>query len=211
MNIIFLGPQSSGKGTQAALLSKELNIPTMTLGNILRKKQKEANDEGKMIASLLSQGELLPDELVDEIVREELRSERYGSGVILDGYPRNSHQAEELEKYLRVDRVIFLDVPDGIVMQRMLARRVCDGCGENYSLISKPPKKENVCDECGGILVSRQDDTKEAIAKRLNIYHEKTKPLIDYYQGIGKLIYIDGTGGIEAVRGAITRELQIMN
>jgi adenylate kinase len=209
MNIIFLGPQSSGKGTQAGLLSKKIGTPTLTLGNICRKKRKQNDEEGKLIASFLDAGDLLPDELVDHVVQEELRNGKYAGGVILDGYPRNAHQAEELERFLKIDKAVFLDVPDGLVMQRMLSRRVCEECGENYNLQSRPPKTEGACDECGGTIVSRHDDTKEAIAKRLNIYHKETKPLIDYYQKRGSLIPINGTGTIEEVQREI--ELRIKN
>lgn len=208
MNIIFLGPQSSGKGTQAALLSEKLGTPTFTLGNILRKKSQEDSEKGRSIAVLLKQGDLVPDELVDAMAREELQKEEYKNGVILDGYPRNQHQAGELETYLKIDKVIFLDVPDGLVMQRMLARRVCENCGENYNLDSKLPKTGGVCDKCGGKLAQRQDDTREAIAKRLNIYHEKTKSLIEYYKDFSKLIHIDGTKTIEGVHEDIMREIR---
>src|SRR3989344_5252726 len=149
MNIIFLGPQSSGKGTQAALLSKALDIPVVTTGNILRNRKKIDDEKGRLIASLIDKGHFVPDDLIDGIVREELQKKDYAKGVILDGYPRNEHQAKELEKYLEINKAIFLDVPDGIVMQRMLARRICENCGENYNLDSKPPKKEGVCDICG--------------------------------------------------------------
>lgn len=208
MNIIFLGPQSSGKGTQAALLSKALDIPVVTTGNILRNRKKIDDEKGRLIASLIDKGHFVPDDLIDGIVREELQKKDYAKGVILDGYPRNEHQAKELEKYLEINKAIFLDVPDGIVMQRMLARRICENCGENYNLDSKPPKKEGVCDICGGKLILRHDDTKEAIAVRLNTYHEKTKPLIDYYKTQNKLLHIDGKGTIEEVCRDIKKALK---
>lgn len=199
MNLIFLGPQTSGKGTQAGMLAKKLGIPVLTTGNILRTKKTAGDEEGRIIASFIDKGNLLPDELIDIIVRQELEMEKYKKGAILDGYPRNLHQAAELEKFLNVDKVIFLDVPDGLVVKRMSARRVCEKCGENFNLISRPPKTEAVCDVCGGKLVQRHDDTEAAIAVRLNIYHELTEPLIKYYEERGKLIKIDGTKSIEDV------------
>jgi adenylate kinase len=207
MNIIFLGPQSSGKGTQAGLLAKKLGIPTLTVGHILRKKKAQNDEEGKMIASFLDAGELLPNEITDNLVREELRGEKYAKGFILDGYPRNAHQANHLEEFVKIDKAVFLDVPDGVVMQRILNRLVCDNCGENYNLLAKPPKVEGVCDECGGKLAARADDTKEAIAKRLNIYHTETKPLIEHYRSKGMLLHVNGAEGIEAVHQEIMQNI----
>lgn len=209
MNIIFLGPQTSGKGTQAGLLAKKINLPVLSTGNILRAKKAAGDEEGGRIASFVDKGELVPDELIDKIVRDEIASGKYGSGVIFDGYPRNLHQAEELEKFLAIDKAIFLDIPDGVVLKRLAARRVCEKCGENYSVISKPPKVEGVCDICGGVLIQREDDTEESIAVRLNIYHQLTEPLIKHYESLRKLIRVDGTGTIEEVRKEI--ELRMTN
>lgn len=209
MNIIFLGPQTSGKGTQAGLLSKKMDIPVFITGNILRAKKAAGDEEGRLIASFIDKGELVPDELIDKIVRDEIASGKYAKGVILDGYPRNLHQAEELDKFLPVDKVIFLDIPDGIVLKRLAARRVCAKCGENYSIISKPPKTEGVCDICGGRLLQREDDMEETIAVRLNIYHELTEPLIQHYESQGKLARVDGTKTIEEVHGEVIKKLEI--
>ncbi len=211
MNLIFLGPQTSGKGTQASLLAKQLGLPVLITGNILRGKKAVGDEEGVLIASFIDKGKLVPDELIDEIVREELRIKKYLNGVILDGYPRNLHQAEELENFLNIDKVVFLDVPDGIVVKRMSARRVCDKCGENFNLISRPPKIFGVCDFCGGALIQREDDTEQSIAVRLNIYHELTEPLVKHYESQDKLIRIDGTKGIEEVQDEVIRELRITN
>lgn len=207
MNIIFLGPQSSGKGTQAALLSKKMDVPVLTVGDILRRKKKTNDEEGRQIASFIDKGELVPDELTDKIIHDELSDGKYAGGVILDGYPRNLHQAEELEKFLSADKIIFLDVPDGVVLKRMASRRVCEKCGENFNLISKPPKTDGLCDVCGGRLLQREDDTEQAIAVRLNIYHQLTEPLAKHYESQGKLVRIDGTGTIEEVHGEIVKLL----
>lgn len=203
MNIIFFGPQTSGKGTQAGLLAKQLNVTVLTTGNILRNKKAAHDEEGNLIASFIDKGNLVPDEIIDKIVRDELAGGKYAKGVILDGYPRNLHQAEELEFFLNIDKVIFLDVPDGVVVKRMSNRRVCEKCGENFNLISRPPKTLGVCDLCGSFLVQREDDTEQSIAVRLNIYHELTEPLVKYYESQGKLIRIDGTKEIEEVQEEI--------
>ncbi len=203
MNFIFLGPQTSGKGTQASLLAKQLNLPVLTTGNILRAKKAFGDEEGQLIASFIDKGKLVPDNLIDKIVRQEMESGKYENGVIFDGYPRNLHQAQELEKTANIDRVIFLDVPDGVVVKRMSARRVCEKCGENFNLISKPPKTEGACDLCGGRLIQREDDTEQSIAVRLNIYHSLTEPLVKHYESQGKLIRVDGTKDIETVQKEI--------
>jgi len=208
MTIIFLGPQTSGKGTQADLLAKKMGLPVLTTGNILRSKKMSGDEEGKLIASFIDNGKLVPDELIDKIVRDELMLPKYESGVILDGYPRNLHQAEELGKVLSIDKVVFLDVPDGLVVKRMSARRVCENCKENFNLDSKVPKTEGVCDLCGGKLVQRADDTEQAIAVRLNTYHELTEPLIKYYEDLGKLAKVDGTKSIEEVHQEVMRNIK---
>lgn len=208
MNIIFLGPQTSGKGTQAKFLSEKLNLPLITTGDILRKKKTLGDEEGKLIATYIDVGELVPDNLINRIVREELDKNTYDdNGAIFDGYPRNLVQAEEFEKYRQVDKVVFLDIPDGVVLKRLAARRICDKCGAIYNLISKLPTKDGTCDKCGGKLVQREDDTERAIAVRLNIYHKLTEPLTEHYEKLGKLIRIDGTGTIEEVRGEITKHV----
>jgi len=204
MNIIFLGPQSSGKGTQAEFLSQKLNIPIVTTGGIFRAKKAEGDKE---IADLIDKGMLVPDEVTDRIVKEELEKDKYNNGVILDGYPRNTAQANTLEGYFKINKVIFLDVPDGVVLKRMSARRICTSCGTIFNLNSKPPKVDDKCDNCGGELAQRDDDTSQAIAKRLNIYHEHTEPLIHYYED--RLIKIDGTKSIEDVWQEIQQKLGI--
>jgi len=204
MNIIFLGPQSSGKGTQAEFLSNKLNIPVVTTGGIFRAKKAEGDTE---IANLIDNGMLVPDILTNRIVNEELEKEKYNRGVILDGYPRNISQANTLEEYFKIDKVIFLNVPDGVVVKRISARRICDACGSIFNLNTKRPKTEGVCDICGGKLIQRNDDTSQAIAKRLNIYHDHTEPLIDYYKD--KLLRIDGTKTIDEVWQEIQEKLEI--
>ena len=209
MNILLIGPQSSGKGTQADLLSKKLNIPHITTGEILRKEKESGSEEGKSIASYIDRGELVPDELIDKIVQERL--EELKSGTVLDGYPRNQAQAEALEKYFILDKAIFLDVPDAVVLKRISLRRVCLDCGTIYNLQSNPPQHENKCDKCDKELTQRHDDTGPIIAVRLNTYHEQTEPLIKYYEERGKLICIDGTKIIEEVHEDIKKELGIRN
>lgn len=207
-NIIMLGPQTSGKGTQAAKLSKKLGIPVLVSGDILREKKSVNGEEGNLIASFIDKGKFVPDELINKIIKEELeRNGKFKNGVILDGYPRNLEQAEEMEKFLKIDKVMFLDVPDSVVSERMTDRRVCEKCRKVYNLKSKPSKQEGVCDDCGGGLIQRHDDTEDAIKIRLDIYHQKTKPLVEHYKEQKKLIHIDGTKGIDEVHEGIMEHI----
>ena len=207
MNIIFLGPQSSGKGTQAELLSKKLDTPVITTGDILRNKRAVDDEEGRLITSYINKGKFVPDDLINSIVRKELV--KYKKGIILDGYPRSIDQAEELGKFFNVDKVIFLDVPDAVVLKRMTSRRICKQCGAIYNLNTNPPQKENTCDKCSDELIQRHDDTNAVIAVRLNIYHKLTEPLVEYYKKQGKLIRIDGAKTIKEVYEEIKRELKV--
>ncbi|PIR66644.1 MAG: adenylate kinase [Parcubacteria group bacterium CG10_big_fil_rev_8_21_14_0_10_36_14] len=208
MNIIFLGPQTSGKGTQTERLSEKLNIPILRSGDILRNKKTIDDAEGREIASFIDVGKLIPDEMMNDIIKEELQKEVYKNGVIFDGYPRNILQEKHLEEIINIDKAIFLDVPDAIVLKRMTARRICSKCRAVYNLSSNPPKEEGKCDKCQGDLIQRPDDTESAIAVRLNIYHNLTEPLVNYYKEQDKLIRIDGTKSIEEVRQEIINALE---
>ncbi|MBU4421503.1 nucleoside monophosphate kinase [Candidatus Parcubacteria bacterium] len=207
MNIIFFGPQTSGKGTQTERLSEKLDIPVLRSGDILRNKKTTDDDEGREIASFIDVGKLIPDEMMNNIIKEELQKEAYKNGVIFDGYPRNLFQAKHLEEMINVDRAIFLDVPDALVLKRMAARRICSKCRAVYNLSSNPPKEEGKCNKCQGDLTQRSDDTEAAIAVRLNIYHNITEPLVNYYKEQGKLLHIDGTKSIEDVHEEILKHL----
>ncbi len=184
--IVFLGPPGAGKGTHAKEVSQILNIPHISTGDIFREHVKNQTDLGIKVKSYLDAGKLVPDELVWEVVKDRIDKEDCKNGFILDGFPRTILQAEMLEKYLKEKnadiKVIYLDASDELVINRLSARRVCKNCGAIYNLISMPPKKDGVCDICGGELYQRSDDKPEVIKQRLETYYKETQPLIDYYK-----------------------------
>ena len=187
MRLIMLGAPGAGKGTHALLLSKEYNIPQISTGDILRSHIKNETDLGKKAKKYMDKGLLVPDELVVEIVKKRIQEEDCKEGFILDGFPRTIPQAEALDKALEelaiaLDKVVNIDVPDEVIIKRMAGRRVCSNCGASYHIENKKPLKENICDECGSELKQREDDKEETVRKRLQVYEEQTKPLIEYYE-----------------------------
>lgn len=208
LKIALFGPQGSGKGTQAEKLSKKYNRPVLSTGDIFRNEIKNKTELGKLADSLINNGKLVPDEITDKIVFGELSKQKYQNGFILDGYPRNTNQLVFFEKNIGLDFAIELDVSDAEVVKRITSRRVCSKCGATYNLLKKPSLKEGICDLCGGKLVTREDDKPEAIAKRLQIYHQETEPILKYYADKKKLIKIDAAGTIEEVFGDIVGELE---
>ncbi len=202
MKIILLGPQGSGKGTQAKLISKKFNIPHISTGDIFRKNIKEETELGKEVTSYLNSGKLVPDELTNKLVESRIKEDDCKNGFILDGFPRNIKQAEFLNSVTDIDYAVDVEIPDEEVVFRLEGRRNCSnkGCGAIYNLNTSPkPKENNTCDKCSSDLFQRDDDKPEAIKKRLEIYHEQTSPLIDYYDKKGILIIIDGSRSIEEV------------
>lgn len=187
--IVFLGPPGAGKGTHAKEVSQSLNIPHISTGDIFREHVKNQTDLGIKVKSYLDAGKLVPDEVVWEVVKDRIDKEDCKNGFILDGFPRTILQAEMLEKYLKEKnadiKVIYLDAPDELVIRRLSARRVCKNCGAIYNLISMPPRKDGICDICGGELYQRSDDKPEVIKQRLETYYKETQPLIDYYKNKG--------------------------
>ncbi|HOJ93059.1 MAG TPA: adenylate kinase [Dictyoglomaceae bacterium] len=183
--IVFLGPPGAGKGTHAKEISSILNIPHISTGDIFRDAVKNQTELGKKVKEYLDSGKLVPDELVWAVVEERLNKEDCKNGFILDGFPRTIPQAEMLEEFLRknntVIKVIYLDAPDELVVERLSSRRICKNCGAIYNIISMPPKEDNKCDICGGELYQRSDDQPEVIKKRLDTYYQETKSLIDFY------------------------------
>ncbi|HPU43210.1 MAG TPA: adenylate kinase [Dictyoglomaceae bacterium] len=183
--IVFLGPPGAGKGTHAKEISNILNIPHISTGDIFRDAVKNQTEIGKKVKEYLDSGKLVPDELVWAVVEERLNKEDCKNGFILDGFPRTIPQAEMLEEFLRknntVIKVIYLDAPDELVVERLSSRRICKNCGAIYNIISMPPKEDNKCDICGGELYQRSDDQPEVIKKRLDTYYQETKSLIDFY------------------------------
>ncbi len=204
MNLILLGAPGAGKGTQAELLTEKLGIPAISTGNMLREAMKNGTEVGKQAKSYMDQGLLVPDDVIIGIVRERVSQPDCQKGFILDGVPRTIPQAEALEKAgIRIDYVVSIEIDDSVIENRMSGRRVCSACGASYHVIANPPKKEGVCDLCGGELVIRKDDVPETVHRRLEVYHEETEALKDYYAKLGKLKLVEGNQPIEDADKAI--------
>ena len=178
MRLAFFGPQGSGKGTQAKILSKILGICHISTGDLLRG---TTGDLKKEVDSLINRGNLVPDKLILGILKEKINRSECRKGYILDGYPRNLNQVDDLEKVTGIDYVFEISISDGEAVRRVLGRLNCDGCGTLYNAITNKPKQNNLCDFCGGNLKKRKDDTEEAIRKRLEIYHRETEPVLARY------------------------------
>lgn len=204
MRIIFLGPPGAGKGTQSERICKDYNIVQLSTGDILRTNRKNGTELGKKAQSYMDSGALVPDELIIEMIKVELKNPSLANGYILDGFPRTVPQAEALDKLLaelgqKLDTVLVLEVPNEELLKRLTARRVCRICGKSYHLIYNPPKVEGICDSDGGELYQRDDDKEEPILNRLKVYEAQTKPLIDYYTAKNLVDKIDGVGEIESI------------
>jgi adenylate kinase len=209
MRIIFLGAPGSGKGTQAKRLAQKFNLDHISTGDILRNAIKEQTPLGMKAKQFMDAGELVPDDVVLGIIKEELT--RRKKGFIFDGFPRTRTQAEGLETImselgLSISKVVNLvDVPDEMIVSRLEARRLCRNCGQEYNLKARPAIKEGICDICGGELYRRPDDTAEVINNRLTVYREKTKPIENYYRSKGVLVEVDGGRGFDEVFNAISK------
>ena len=208
MKIIMLGAPGAGKGTQAKKIAAKYNIPHISTGDIFRMNIKNGTELGKKAKTYMDHGLLVPDELVVDLVVDRLNQDDCKNGCVLDGFPRTIPQAEALDKALeamgqKVDFAIDVNVPDENIVNRMGGRRACVGCGATYHLVYAPTKVEGVCDVCGKDLILRDDDKPETVTKRLNVYHEQTKPLIDYYTNAGIIKTVDGTVDINDVFAAI--------
>lgn len=212
MKIIMLGAPGAGKGTQAKKIAAKYEIPHISTGDIFRANIKNGTELGKKAKTYMDQGLLVPDELVVDLVVDRVNQDDCEKGYVLDGFPRTIPQAEALDKALselgqKVDYAIDVDVPDANIVERMGGRRACVGCGATYHLVYAPTKEEGVCDVCGKDLILRDDDKPETVQKRLNVYHEQTQPLIDYYTNAGILRTVDGTIDINDVFAAIVEIL----
>jgi len=204
----MLGAPGAGKGTQAKMIAADYNIPHISTGDIFRANIKEGTELGKKAKGYMDQGQLVPDSLTLELIMDRFTKPDCENGYVLDGFPRTIPQAEALTKALEakgdaIDFAINVDVPDENIINRMSGRRCCLKCGGTFHVKYNPPKKENVCDLCGGELTIRDDDKPEIVKKRLVAYHEQTQPLIDYYKNEGKLKEVDGTVDVEDVFKAI--------
>ena len=204
MRLILLGAPGAGKGTQAELICKKLNIPAISTGNILREAIKNGTAMGLEAKSFMDAGKLVPDSVIVGVVKERLAADDCKGGFILDGMPRTVAQAEALDEMgITIDTVLSLEVEDAAIEARMTGRRVCESCGASYHLQHKAPKVEGVCDSCGGKLVQRKDDTPETVRDRLNVYHEQTEPVKAHYEKAGKLKTVEGIGSVEEIKAKI--------
>ncbi len=207
IGIILLGPPGSGKGTQAKELEKKFGFVHISTGDLLRKAVREGTPVGKIAEKYMREGALVPDDVILKLVNEAL------DGVdkfVLDGFPRNTSQAEKLDDMMReksgkITKAILLEVTDDEIVRRLLARRVCPSCGRVYNLITSPPKDDNKCDVCGVQLIRRSDDNEDTIRNRLSVYRNETAPLIDYYERKGILVKIDAEKSPDEVFNAIVR------
>ena len=212
MKIVMLGAPGAGKGTQAKMIAEQYGIPHVSTGDIFRMNIKNGTDLGKEAKTYMDKGELVPDELTVRILLDRVAQEDCKNGYVLDGFPRTIPQAECLDKALAemndsMDYAINIDVPDENIITRMGGRRACVGCGATYHVVNIPPKKEGICDRCGGELILRDDDKPETVKKRLDVYHEQTQPLIDYYTKKGIIKDVDGTQQMDDVFNAIVKIL----
>lgn len=197
MNVIFLGPPGAGKGTQAQRICTALNIPQISTGDILRRAMKEETPTGLKAKQFVEAGKLVPDEVIIDIVRERLAMDDCQNGYILDGFPRTVPQAEALDTIAKIDVVVDLDVADEELIARLSGRRVCLACGATYHVSHLGG--ETKCAKCGEELIQRKDDSAETVLARLNVYHEQTAPLVDYYQKKGNLKVIDGAQDMDTI------------
>ena len=212
MKLIMLGAPGAGKGTQAKKIAEKYQIPHISTGDIFRANIKNGTELGNKATSYMDQGHLVPDELTCDLVVDRINQEDCKNGYVLDGFPRTIPQAEALKAALdkmgeTIDYAIDVEVPDENIVNRMGGRRACPGCGCTYHIEHNPPKVEDICDVCGAKLVLRDDDKPETVTKRLSVYHEQTKPLIDFYKKEGVLREVDGTQDLNDVFQAITEIL----
>ncbi len=209
MKIIMLGAPGAGKGTQAKKIAEKYQIPHVSTGDIFRSNIKEGTQLGRKAKEYMDQGALVPDELTIGMLMDRIQQEDCKNGYVLDGFPRTIPQAESLQKSItemgqKIDFAINVDVPDENIINRMSGRRACISCGATYHIVYNPSKVAGICDVCGSELVLRDDDKPETVKKRLAVYHDQTRPLIDYYKEAGVLVNVDGTQELNKVFSDIT-------
>jgi adenylate kinase len=210
--VVLLGPPGAGKGTQAKLLQEKFGACQISTGDILRKAVAEQTPLGKQAAQYIDRGALVPDDVMVKLVAERLKEKDCERGFILDGFPRTIPQAESLDGILKqmglsLNRVLSVQVPRSVIIERLAGRRSCKDCGAMSHVVFNPPRKDGVCDHCGGDLYQRHDDKEETVANRLKVYEEQTAPLVNYYRQRNLLREIDGVGSIDEIRTRVTRAL----
>jgi adenylate kinase len=205
MNIIILGPQGSGKGTQAVRIAERYKLKHISTGDIFRENVKNETELGKKVQKIMNDGAFVPDEITNAIVKDTLQKVK--KNFILDGYPRTLKQAEYLARVIEIDVAINLNISDEDAVKRIASRRVCSKCGAGFNVLTLKPKKEGICDKCGGKLIQREDDKPEAIKKRLGEYHSNTEPILGFYEEQGTLLTFDGMKPINDVLNEIISEL----
>ena len=199
MKLVIFGPPSAGKGTQAQKLSKQYGMPQVATGDLLRKAVADRTPLGLKIKSYVDQGKLGPDDIIVRLIKERVSKPDCRKGFLLDGFPRTMGQAKELEKMTDIDLVLSIVVDFEVLVERAVGRRTCPKCSAVYHIKFNPPMNEGTCEKCGSKLIQRDDDKEETVRNRLRVYQEQTAPLIEYYRKKGKLVDIDGAGGIDAV------------
>lgn len=208
MNLVLMGPPGAGKGTQGEILSKRLGIDTISTGVMLRSAIKEGTEVGKLAEQYINDGKLVPDDVIVAIVKERLSQPDCAKGFILDGFPRTIAQADALTKSgVKIDKVLSLEVEDEKIVSRLSSRRECSKCGTPYNVISNKPAVEGKCDKCGGDLIQRADDNPETIQNRLNVYHDQTEPIKDYYAKAGLLVTAMGEEKLEDTTNNVAEAL----
>ena len=210
MRLILLGAPGAGKGTQAAILSEELNVPIISTGNILRAAIKDGTQIGLQAKEYIDAGRLVPDDVIIGIIKERLAKEDCNNGYILDGVPRTIPQAEAMEEMgIEIDKALSIEVDDETIIERMSGRRTCKNCSTTFHIKNNPPKVDGVCDSCGGELTIRTDDAPGTVKARLETYHRDTEPLKDFYEALGKLVVVDNQPTVELTTDEIRKALEI--
>ena len=213
LRTILLGPPGAGKGTQAVKIVEKYGVPHISTGDIFRENIKNGTELGKKAQEYMNRGELVPEEIIHDIIADRFSHSDIDAGFLFDGYPRTRNQAEDLDSILKdmgkkIDCVINLNIDDEELIKRITGRRLCPACGEIYNVYSNPPKEEGKCDKCGAELIQRKDDNLDSLKVRLSEYHKNTQPVIEYYEAMDLVRHVEASGGIEEVYGRINSILE---
>ncbi len=209
MKLILLGAPGAGKGTQAAFIKAALKVPVISTGNLLREAIAQGNALGIQAKQYVDKGQLVPDDLMIDLVQERLQSNDCAQGAVLDGFPRTVAQAQALEDFCHVDAALSIEVSDETIVRRMAGRRTCPQCHATYHVEDNPPKVPGICDKCGEKLGVRHDDDPQVVLQRLKVYHQQTEPVKQYYADLGKLRSVEGVGPVEEIRRRIFKALEL--